>query len=101
MTSCDLQAPRHAFAGEPVRVSCRVDGAPPMAEVTVRIDARDGATETSLAELRFVASPTGSGRGSTRITLGGGAGPTPVTLVATPLVDGRPGAADTAVVTVR
>lgn len=99
MITCDLHAPRHAFVGEAVRLACRLDGAPPLTRIPVRLALTVGDAERELAVLPVMTSSSGSGHGTARTVLG--EAPGAVTVVATPMVDGRPGIADTAVVVLR
>ncbi len=96
MTRCQLNAPREAFAGLAVPLACSLDGAPPLTEVPVRFALVAGTAEVELTTVAVLTSSAGSGNGAAQVVLGESAGA--VTVVATPIVDGRPGAAGTAVV---
>lgn len=104
--TCELKAPRYAISGERVRLVCRVRGAPAMADIRVEIwRTRPGASR-QLATVAFMASSAGEGDGAAQVVFDDATdGPdtqlVPVTLVATPFADGRPGAPDTDVVMVR
>jgi len=102
MITCDLEAPRHAIGGEPIRLTCRVHGALPRSEIAVEIWRTRPGASARLATVRFLAASSGGGQGSAQVALAGGAGdPVPVTLVAHPSADGRAGAPDTEIVMVR
>lgn len=102
MLTCELDAPRHALAGEPTRVACRVTGADPRAEVRVEIWRTRPGRSRLLATIEALASATGEADGAAALTLDAPDGQlTPVTLVAHPFADGRAGAPDTEIVMVR